>query len=307
VHFRELGEIRLRVLGPEAPDTLWALAGLARVLSAAERHAPALEAFGVLHEYSTMSLGPEGDDTLAAGEGYAWELGKLGELDKARARWQELANAYERTHGPKYERTLECLLWLAETQEKLEEHYAARSNYERIAGPYGPLHAQSRETNGPDDPRTLRMGHNLGLTMERLGQLDSAMTMYKSALEGYVRIYSPRHRKVGDMKAHIGDVLCSKGDPAGARARYAESLAILRKFPGPDDPDTIEVVLHDADALLAMGRKVAARHQARLALESLRRTLGPDNPLSRRAEARLERMTPRRRKAREAAEPVAAG
>jgi tetratricopeptide (TPR) repeat protein len=255
-----------------------------------------------------MAVGPESDEALAAGEGYAWELGKLGELEKARARWQELANSYERTHGPKYERTLECLLWLAETQDKLEERYAARANYERIAGPYGPLHAQSRETNGADDHRTLRMGHNLGLTMERLGQLDSAMTMYKTVLEGYVRVFGPRHRKVGDMKAHIGDVLCQKGDPATGRARYSEALAILRKFPGPDDPDTLEVIGHDADALLAMGRKVAARHQARLALEALHRTLGPDNPLSRRAEMHLERLTPRRRKgSQEAPEAAPAG
>jgi hypothetical protein len=54
----------------------------------------------------------------------------------------------------------------------------------------------------------------------------------------------------------------------------ATVLAILRKFPGPDDPDTLEVIRHDADALLAMGRKVAARHQACLALEALHRTLG---------------------------------
>jgi tetratricopeptide (TPR) repeat protein len=246
-----------------------------------------------------MAVGPEGDEALAAGEGYAWELGKLGELEKARARWQELANAYERTHGPKFERTLECLLWLGETQEKLEEHHAARSNYERLAGPYGPLHAQSREVNGPGHPHTLRMGHNLGLAMERLGQLDAAMTMYKAAMDGYVRLYGPRHRKVGDMKAHIGDVLCRQGDLAAGRARYAEALTILRKFPGPDDPDTLEVMRHDADALLAMGR---------LVLESLHRTFGPDNPLSRRAEAHLERMTPRRRKAaKEAPEALPAG
>ena len=30
--FRELAEGRLRTLGPEAPDTIWALEGLARVL-----------------------------------------------------------------------------------------------------------------------------------------------------------------------------------------------------------------------------------------------------------------------------------
>jgi Flp pilus assembly protein TadD len=66
------------------------------------------------------------------------------------------------------------------------------------------------------------------------------------------------------MQAHIGDTLLKQGDAAGARARYAEALALLRKFPGPDDPDTLEVLGHDADAMAAMGRKVAARNQARI-------------------------------------------
>ena len=44
-----------------------------------------------------------------------------------------------------------------------------------------------------------------------------------------------------------------------------------------------------------MGRKVAGRNQARSVAEAYRRTLGPDNGLTRRAEAQVERMTPRRR------------
>ena len=94
--YRELAEGRLVTLGAEAPDTVWALTGLARVLAGAESHAAALEAYRVLYEAQVGIVGPEGDEALTALEAYTWELGKVGELEKARARWQELANAYER-------------------------------------------------------------------------------------------------------------------------------------------------------------------------------------------------------------------
>jgi tetratricopeptide (TPR) repeat protein len=227
--------------------------------------------------------------------GYAWELGKVGELEKARVRWQELANDYERNHGAKDDRTLDCLVRLAETHEMLEEHHAARAIYERIAGPFGPIHADSRDKAGPDDPRTLHLGLSLGLTMERLGQLDAAHAMYQTVLDGYVRNNGPRHRKVPELQARIGDVLLKQGDAAGARARYSEALALLRKFPGPDDPDYLEVLGHDADAMAAMGRKVAARNQARNVAEALRRTLGQENGLTKRADAHVAQLTARRR------------
>jgi len=243
----------------------------------AESHAAALEAYRVLYETQVGIVGPEGDDALTALEAYTWELGKVGELEKARARWQELANAYERNRGPRNERTLECLLWLSETHERLEEHHAARAGYERIAGPYGPIHAESRDKAGPDDPRTLHLGHNLGLVMEKLASSDAARAMYQTVLDGYARNLGPRDRNVADMHAHIGDVLLKQGDPVGARARYADALALLRKFPGPDDPDTLEVLRHDADAMAALGRKGRGPKPGPQRRRGLRRTLGPDN------------------------------
>ena len=44
-----------------------------------------------------------------------------------------------------------------------------------------------------------------------------------------------------------------------------------------------------------LGRKVAARNLARTVVDGYRRTLGEDNPLTIRARARLEEMSPRRR------------
>jgi acetyl/propionyl-CoA carboxylase alpha subunit len=70
----------------------------------------------------------------------------------------------------------------------------------------------------------------------------------------------------------------------------------LRKQPGPEDPDTLEVIGHDADALMAMGKKIAARNRARTVVDGYRRTLGEENPLTRRAQARLDAISPTRRR-----------
>ena len=82
-----------------------------------------------------------------------------------------------------------------------------------------------------------------------------------------------------------------RGGPS-CHKMYGDALAILRKQPGPEDPDTLELVGHDARALMRLGKKVAARNQARAVVDSYRRTVGEENPLTRRAQARLEEIAP---------------
>jgi Flp pilus assembly protein TadD len=145
---------------------------------------------------------------------------------------------------------------------------------------------------GPDDPRTLTLGHNLGLTLERLGQFEAARVAYQTTLEGYIRVEGRRGRSVADLRGHLGDIALELGDPAGAHAVYAEALAVMRKQPGPEDPDTLEMVGHDATALMQLGKKIAARNLARTVVDGYRRTLGEENALTRRAQAHLDEMSP---------------
>ena len=98
------------------------------------------------------------------------------------------------------------------------------------------------------------------------------------------------------MRGHLGDIAFKLGDPAAAHLIYGEALGVLRKQPGPEDPDTLEIVGHDARALMQLGKKVAARNQARAVVDSYRRTVGEENPLTRRAQARLDEIAPPRPK-----------
>ena len=210
-----------------------------------------------------------------------------------------MAGAGQRPRAqPRTARTSEpsnaCSIWPRRTSCSGTQH-SARAIYERIAGPYGPLHAESRRKAGPDDPRTIRLGFDLGLTMERLGQLEPARAMYMIVMDSLVRTLGPRNRQVADVLFRLGDVLFKLGDLAEARARYAEALALLRKQPGMEDSEALEILAHDADAIAARGHPVAARNQMRDVAEVLRRTLGPDNALTRRADARVAAMTPARR------------
>jgi len=69
----------------------------------------------------------------------------------------------------------------------------------------------------------------------------------------------------------------------------------MRKQPGPEDPDTLELVGRDAAALMQLGKKISARNQARTVVDGYRRTLGEENALTRRAQARLDEMLPPKR------------
>jgi hypothetical protein len=172
----------------------------------------------------------------------------------------------------------------------------ARSISERVAGPLGRLYAASADAIGADDLRTLTLGNGLGLTLERLGQLEAARVAYQTTLDGYARVQGKRGRSVADMHGHLGDIALKLGDPAAAHAAYGQTLAVMRRQPGPEDPDTLEAVGRDAGALLEMGKKIAARNQARTVVDCYRRTLGEENALTRRAQARLDAMLPGKRR-----------
>jgi tetratricopeptide (TPR) repeat protein len=198
----------------------------------------------------------------------------------------------ETVHGARDERTLDAIVGLAGALDDLGEEEQARVLSERVAGPLGRHYASTADSLGPDDPRTLTIGHSLGLTLERLGQLEAARVTYQATLEGYVRIQGKRGRAVADLRGHLGDIAFKLGDAAAAHLIYGEALGVLRKQPGPEDPDTLELVGHDARALMQLGKKVAARNQARAVVDSYRRTVGEDNPLTRRAQARLDEIAP---------------
>jgi len=100
---------------------------------------------------------------------------------------------------------------------------------------------------------------------------------------------------VANLRGHLGDIALKLGNAAEAHALYGEAIAILRKSPGPEDPDTLEMVGRDVEALTTLGKKVAARNQARTVVDGYRRTLGEENPLTRRAQARLDATSPGKR------------
>ena len=129
----------------------------------------------------------------------------------------------------------------------------------------------------------------------RLGQLDAARATFTRAMEGYVHLQGRRGRAVGDILWHLGDVARRQGDPEAAHNLYSDGLAILRRQPGPEDPDTLDLIGHDAEAMLELGRLVAARNLLRSVVEGYRRTLGEDNALTERAQRRLDAISPRRK------------
>jgi tetratricopeptide (TPR) repeat protein len=290
--FSELAEARTATIGPDEPDTVWTLQGLTRVLSKLEAHDDARRAYARLYETQDRRLGPEAEETIDAMRGLAWEQGKVGDLEAAKSTWKQLVGIHEQLHGSRDERTLDAMAGLAGALDALEEDEQARILSERVAGPLGRLYASSTEALGPDDPRTLTLGHDLGLTLERLGQCEAARVTYQTALEGHIRVQGKRGRAAADLHGHLGDIARKLGDPAAAHAHYGEALTIMRKQPGPEDPDTLELVSHDASALMELGKKIAARNQARTVVDGYRRTLGEENPLTRRAQARFDAISP---------------
>jgi hypothetical protein len=113
-------------------------------------------------------------------------------------------------------------------------------------------------------------------------------------LESYTRLQGRRGRLVADLRGHLADVAREMGETESAHAMYCDAIAIMRKQPGPEDPDTLRLIGRDAETLEALGRTIAARNQARAALDGSRHAFGDGSVLTRRAKARLERLALRK-------------
>lgn len=82
----------------------------------------------------------------------------------------------------------------------------------------------------------------LGLAHAALGQLDQAEPPLRESLRRYTEIFGPVDRDTVDATAQLAGVLAARGRHAEAQQMLVQTLALVRKRPGPDTANN-EVVL----------------------------------------------------------------
>ncbi|HVK16458.1 MAG TPA: serine/threonine-protein kinase [Fimbriiglobus sp.] len=258
-------------LGPDHPDTLTGMYGLALGYADLGRHEDALK----LHEETLAlrkaKLGPDDPDTLKSMHGLATCYSALGRHEDA-LKLQEEVLALRRTKlGPDHPDTLRGLTNLAISYSALGRNQDALKLREEVL-------ALRKAKPGPDHPETLSSMNNLANSYLALGKYTEAVRLHEETL-------ARRKTQIGHDHP---DTLSSMGNLAigyAALGRHPEALKLreetLERWKARSDPDHPELLrsMHD----LAMSYDTLGRHADAVQLheEALKRRkakLGPDHP-----------------------------
>jgi non-specific serine/threonine protein kinase/serine/threonine-protein kinase len=213
-------QIRLRVLGPENPETLLSKHRLAATLDGEGRYAEAETLDRETLEVRRRVLGPEHADTLRSMNNLAGTIEREARdlpdtLQQARLyseaeKLERVAlDIRRRVLGPQHPDTLGSMTNLASTLDN-ERHYLEAEKLQRETVEV------ERRVLGREHPETLGSMNNLAFSLERQGRYAEAEKLYAEALEIQRRILGPEHPITLLSMDNLADTLAE-------RKRYAES------------------------------------------------------------------------------------
>jgi non-specific serine/threonine protein kinase/serine/threonine-protein kinase len=270
-HFERAVALRTATLGPDHPDTLEALRGLARAYGFLGRNAEGEKLFRQAMEGGRRTLGPEHIDTMDATFGVAVLQENLGHSEEAAALFGDLLALQQRKLGPDDIRTLA-------TSSELASSFMSLGKYEEAARLYRSAADGERRTVGPEDPRTLGTLNNLSVVYIHLGQLDQAEQLLSE-------IYQVQRRTMGEDRVetlntlgNLAMIQLEQRHLPEAEKRFTDLVERSQRTLGRENPITLEAVQGLARTSLLEGRSEKAESLTEQSLAGRRRVLGPDHP-----------------------------
>ncbi|KAJ7260178.1 hypothetical protein C8J57DRAFT_1514884 [Mycena rebaudengoi] len=221
-----------KLLGPEHPDTLIAMANLGATYRGLWKltDAEALEV--VVLEKRKKLLGPEHPDTLSAmanlGATY-WGLGKLTDAEELGV---VLLERRRQTLGPEHPHTLSTMLHLANTYQGLGKLTDAEELEVDVVD-------KSKKLLGTEHPDTLTAIAHLGATYRGLGKLTDAEELEVVILEKRKKLLGPEHPDTLTAMENLGATYWGLGKLTDAEELEVVVLEKRKKLLGPEHPRTL--------------------------------------------------------------------
>ena len=228
---REIVEERVRVLGPQHPDTLTTRNDLAYWTGLAGDAAGARDQFAALLPIRERVLGPEHPETLITRGNFAQWTGLAGDAAGARDQFAALLPVRERVSGPKHPDTLTTRASLARWTGTAGDAAGARDQFAAL------LPIRERVL-GPEHPANLTTQHNLAYWTGTAGDAAGARDELGALLPIRERVLGPEHPETLITRAHLAYWTGTAGDAAGARDELGALLPIRERVLGPEHPDT---------------------------------------------------------------------
>ena len=264
-------EVRQRILGPEALDTLKSKRVLASTLEGQARYPEAEKLYRDALDRQRQILGPEHPDTLSLTNNLAGVLADEGHLIEAEKLFRANFNVENRVLGPDHPETLRSADNLVFVMDQ-DGRYGEAEKLERHV-----IQAK-RRILGPDHPQTLRSMEYLADTLDSEGRYADAENLERELIAGQIRVLGPEHEDTLISMMNEGLML-------GHLRRYAEAeqalrnvLAVQRRVLGPEHRETLASMSMLASTLMHMSKYAEAETLERKTLELRSRLYGPDHP-----------------------------
>ena len=310
---RTLVDVRVRVFGPEHPDTLRSSNRLAYALWRQGRYLEAEEGFRQVIALEEKVLGRENPDTLLSRNGLAVALDDGGKHSEAEVEHRQVLEIRTRVLGPQHPDTLRSRNNLALALNRQGKYTAAENDFrelinleEKVLGPEHPetlrsrsnlavalgnqgkdaeAEAQFRElinleekVLGPEHPDTLRSRTNLAYALAKQARYADAETEFRDVILIEERVLGPEHPATLGSRMGMAGVLTPQGKYAEADTQCREVIALQEKLLGAEHPNTLESYYHFAYDLARQGKMEEAARFARRAADGARKVLGADHP-----------------------------
>ncbi len=268
---RQVLELRERLLGKGAPDTLTSMNNLALLLKEKGDHAGAEPLFRRALEGYERTLGKEHPHTLTSMNNLALVLYAKGDYAGAESLYRRALEARERTLGKEHPDTLTSVNTLAPLLYAQGDYAGAEPLYRRAV--------EGRErTLGKEHPDTLTSVNNLAALLYAQGDYAGAEPLDRRTLEARERTLGKEHPDTLTSVNNLAALLLAQRDYAGAESLCRRALEARERTLGKEHPDTLTSVNNLAGVLEGKGDYAGAESLCRRALEARERTLGKEHP-----------------------------
>jgi len=264
-------DVRQRVLGPNAPETLQSETDLAWIVRLRGHPAEAETLLRQTLATQQRVLGPTNPDTVKTTSNLAVVLSDQGHYSEAEKLFREVLDSRQRTLGPNHADTIIAMNNVATILFTQHKYRDAEKTYREV------LDIRQR-TLGPEHPFTLLSMNNLAVVLHSEGNYIEAEKLKRQTLDIRRRILGPEHPDTLLSMSNLADTLMRMKDYSGAESLLQQALEIQRRVLGPEHPQTIISMTNLAETLRKAGDYAQAEKVLEPALEIQRRVLGPNHP-----------------------------
>lgn len=263
--------VRTRILGPEHPDTLQAMADLAWSYWNLSRMDRALELQCAVTDISLRTLGPQDPMTLRAMDSLARTYWLCGQTAKAEELGKQAVDGMRQILGPGHPHTMSAMHNLG----RAYMHGGRTNDAQKLQMEVWKVRVKML---GSEHLDTLETMADLGMSCLALGQINEAEKLVANVLEARTRILGQEHAYTLWSINDLSKIYCEQGYPKEAEELLVKTQDVAIRTLGKDHIGTFMTMFNLAHAYYCQQRWSDAEGLLNGLIEIETRKLCPNHP-----------------------------